>query len=286
MGARSVHLAECDYGKHSHALRSPMQFYWAALRKLIPRLSSAAIMLALKDGRVIPVREFMTLFIYKEIFVDGCYDVTIDRSDPVILDIGANTGLFALRMKQLFPSGSVVCYEPFPSNFEQLKQTISANRLDSVVPIQKAVGARAGSARLYIHKRNVGGHSLYAEVASSNEYVDVEVLQIHSVLDRLQGEVDLLKVDCEGAEFEILMALTAREAQQVRRVIVEPTPKLYDVQELIAHMSSLGYVHHWRQGLFFFPIHDKLNRKERAVLQHNHAWSRQPPTWRSSSSQI
>jgi len=240
------------YRKHSQVLESPVQFYLAVLRKLIPGISAEAIMLALKDGHVIPVREFMTLYIYKEIFVDRCYDVTVDRSDPTILDIGANTGLFALRMKQLFPSGSIVCYEPFPPNFEQLKNTILVNRLDAVVPLQKAVGARAGSARLYIHKRNVGGHSLYATEVSSNDFVEVEVLEIGSILDGLHRDVDLLKADCEGAEFEILMGLTAQRAQKVRRVIIEPTPKLYDVKQLIAHMNSLGYIHHRREGLFLF----------------------------------
>ncbi len=121
-----------------------------------------------------------------------------------------------------------------------------------MIPVQKAVGARAGSARQYIHKRNVGGHGLYVAQASSNDFVDVEVLEIGSILDGLRRDVDLLKADCEGAEFEILMGLTAQQAQKIRRVIIEPTPKLYDVKQLIAHMNSLGYFHRRREGLFLF----------------------------------
>ena len=49
----------------------------------------------------------MTLYIYKEIFVDRCYDLTLDRSFPVIIDIGANSGLFALRIRQLYPSAQI-----------------------------------------------------------------------------------------------------------------------------------------------------------------------------------
>ena len=222
---------------------------------MIPGLSPGTISLTLVDGHVIPVREFMTLYIYKEIFVDGCYDLPLDRSDPTILDIGANTGLFALRMKQLYPSGRITCYEPFRPNFERLKNTISVNRLDAVVPLQKAVGARTGSARLYIHRRNVGGHSFFAtEAASSNDYVDVDVLGLDSVLGELHREVDLLKADCEGAEFEILMTMTTEQARKVRRVIIEPTPRLYDVKQLLGHMNSLGYRHERRDGLFLFSL--------------------------------
>lgn len=240
------------YQKQSRTLQSPAQFYFAMLKKLIPGLFPAEIMLRLKGGNAIPVREFMTLYIYKEIFVDHCYDVAINKSDPLILDIGANPGLFTLRMKQLFPNASIRCNEPFPPNFEQLKQTISANNIDRVVMVQKAVGGRAGSARLYIHKRNVGGHSLFAVEASSNDYINVEVLELGRILDELQSDVDVLKADCEGAEFDILMGITSEDAKRIRQVIIEPTPKLYDVKQLITHMTSLGYSHRWRDGLFLF----------------------------------
>ena len=83
----------------------------------------------------------MTLYIYKEIFVDGCYDLTFDRAAPFVVDIGANSGLFALRLKQLYPSAKIACYEPFPPNFAQLENTIAVNSLDEVTPLQKAVGA-------------------------------------------------------------------------------------------------------------------------------------------------
>jgi FkbM family methyltransferase len=240
------------YGKHSPVLQSPGQFYSAMLKKLVPGLFPQTIALALKGGHVIPVQEFMTLFIYKEIFVDRCYDVMIDRTDPLIVDIGANTGLFALRMKQLFPASNIACYEPFPSNHEQLERTIRINHLESVVLLQKAVAARAGRAKLYIHKRNVGGHSLYSDQASSNKYLDVEVVEFGAIVEALPRPIDLLKVDCEGAEFEILTALTDRLADKVRQVIVEPMPRLYDVKALVRHMNSLGYSHQWRDGLYLF----------------------------------
>jgi FkbM family methyltransferase len=244
-----------DYRKHSAVLQSAPAFYFTALEKLIPGLSSDMKYLALTDGHVIPVRDFMTLYIYKEIFVDRCYDLTFDQSAPMILDIGANSGLFALRLKQLYPSAKIACYEPFPSNFAQLENTIAVNKLEEVTPLQKAVGARPGRAKLFIHKRNMGGHSLYSAEALNTDHVDVEVVDLPSILNGLGREVDLLKLDCEGAEFDILMNLTASDARQVRRVIVETTSDLYDVDQLNAQMTSLGYRCQPQHGLCLYSRH-------------------------------
>jgi len=242
------------YRNHAAALQSPSSFYLTTLEKLIPGLSSRVKYLALTDGHVVPVRDFMTLYIYKEIFVDRCYDLSFNRSVPVVVDIGANSGLFALRIKQLCPTAQIYCYEPYPPNFEQLQNTIALNSLDSVTPIQKALGPRRGSAKLFIHKRNMGGHSLYAAEASSDDYVNVEVIDLPSVLDELKHDIDLLKIDCEGAEFDILMNLTEGAASKIRQIILETTPGLYDATQLNAQMISLGYRHQEQQGLSVYTL--------------------------------
>ena len=240
-----------SYHKHSVALRNPNQFYVALLQKLIPGLSKNAINLSLSDGHVVNVQEFMTLYIYKEIFADRCYDVQIDCAEPQILDVGANTGLFALRMKQLFPAATVTCYEPFLPNFERLQKTIKSNQLERVSAVPKAVGKKQGSAALYIHERNVGGHSFYPAQASSQKSVPVEVVDLDSVLDEFPHQVDLLKLDCEGAEFEILMS-SSQLANKVRQIMIEPSPRLYDIKELLGRMEALGFKRRWRNGLYHF----------------------------------
>jgi FkbM family methyltransferase len=241
-----------EYRKHSAALQSAPAFYFTMLKKLIPGFSSEMKHLGLADGHLIPVRDFMTLYIYKEIFVDRCYDVPLDRAAPLILDIGANSGLFALRLKQLYPLAKIACYEPYPPNFAQLENTIAVNCLHGVTPIQKAVGAHPGRAKLFIHKRNMGGHSFYAAEAHNADHVEVEVIDLPSILGDVQQQVDLLKLDCEGAEFDILMNLAASDARQIHRIIVETTRDLYNVDQLNAQMSSLGYQHQPRNGLSLY----------------------------------
>lgn len=261
-----------DYRKHSAVLQSAPAFYFTVLERLIPGFSSKTKYLALTDGHVIPVRDFMTLYIYKEIFVDRCYDLTLDQPAPVIIDIGANSGLFALRLKQLYPSAKIACYEPFPPNFAQLQNTIAVNGLESVSPVQKAVGARPGRAKLFIHKKNIGGHSFYASETLNRDYVEVEVIDIPSLLGEVQQqlgeapqEVDLLKIDCEGAEFDILMNLSAADARKIRQIIVETTSGLYDVDELNEQMASLGYQHQAWNGLCLYTLDPALRSSSSAT---------------------
>lgn len=208
--------------------------------------------LDLISGHRIRVDQFMTLYIYKEIFVDHCYDVALGKDDVTIVDVGANTGLFALRMKELYPKAKVFCFEPFPPNFEALLEMIRDNQLEGVMPLRKAVGAETGTTRLYVHNRNVGGHSLFSQLASSNNFVEVDVVKADVVLTETVEHIDLLKLDCEGAEYEILRSLTPELAARIDRVIVEPTPKLYEVNELKSHMSQLGFKSEWRKGLYLF----------------------------------
>ena len=107
------------------------------------------------------VKEFMTLYIYKEIFVDGYYDLSLASGPaPFIIDVGANTGLFIIRMKQLYPNSRVAGYEPLPSNFLQLKRSIELSRLDHVDIFMQGVGGTPRIEKLYIHPKNIGGHVL------------------------------------------------------------------------------------------------------------------------------
>lgn len=231
------------YSGHAAALDRPLQFYTALLWKLagLP----GEVRLALRDGKRVRLPGYMSLYIYKEIFVDRCYDVDLPSSAH-IMDIGANTGLFALRMKQLHPAASITCFEPYPPNFVELERTVADNHLYGVRAVPKAVGARAGKANLYVHRRNIGGHSLYPSVASSKNAIEVEIVPLGAVV---YHHVDLLKLDCEGAEYDILMSMTPEQAALIDRIIIEPTPKLYDVKVLLRHMESCGYAVEWRRGL-------------------------------------
>ena len=240
-----------NFGRHSRALDASWKYWMALAAKLVPHLWPMPIRLRLQQGGVIEVRDFMTLYIYKEIFVDRCYDLpAMPLHEPVILDVGANAGLFALRMKQLYPRARISCYEPFAPNFQQLRRNLAQSGIADCALYREGVGGRARQEKLYIHKRNAGGHSIVEGQVPGHDCVQIDIVDLTSVLDRLpDGRCHLLKLDCEGAEKEILDSLETSHARRIERIVFEPTPSLYDVPSLMKRLSALGYEVSSNQGL-------------------------------------
>lgn len=120
----------------------PMKYKAALLAKAVPGLWPGAIQLN-GDG-VVEVREFMTLYVYREIFIDRIYDIALDTDRPTIIDVGANTGLFTLRMKQLYPAARVFAFEPYGPNFAAACRTIEANGLGELLPTARTCSDPGG----------------------------------------------------------------------------------------------------------------------------------------------
>lgn len=232
-----------NYRMHRLVLVSSWKYWLALFIKFLPGVYKSPIRLRLKQGGTFGIVDFMSLYIYNEIFIDGIYDypdLAID--DPVILDIGANTGLFTLRMKELYPNAALYCYEPFPSNYEQLERNIKLSELDNIELIKKGVGGNTRSEKLYINKTNLGGHSLFENEARSHDFVTIDILGIGELIKNLpNNHIHLIKLDCEGAEFEIIKAIDKDLASGIEFILFESTESVYNLNELIDHLTFLGF---------------------------------------------
>lgn len=236
--------------RNRELLHNPGAYYSSLLLKLVPGVYRRPIEFRLRQRDfTIPVSSFMTAYIYKEVFADADYDLPLDAQNPVIFDIGANTGLFSLRMKQLYPNAQIACFEPEPGNFSQLQSLIAQNRLQGVTAYKTAIGAETTTSTLFLHPRNIGGHSLIQQEA---DWIPVKV-ELLSLRDALQTFPDnichLMKLDCEGAEYEIVRGIDSDLAKRIRCIVFEGSGKLYDVDELHQHLTRLGYNLEHRRGL-------------------------------------
>lgn len=226
---------------HKETATNPAAYYSGMMASVLFPSFFNEFTIQLTQGKQIDLRHFMDFFIYKEIFIERCYDVELPTSAPGIIDVGANIGMFALRMKQLYPAARILCFEPSPDNFARLQATVRRNRLADVACFPEAVAGSRRTARLFLHPRSHAAHSLRADAPGDGRSLEVSCIDLPSALARLGRRCDLLKLDCEGAEHEIVKSLGPAEARAVRRLVFEASDHLYPVEELAAHLGALGY---------------------------------------------
>lgn len=143
------------------------------------------------------------------------------RRPPTILDVGANTGAFAVYAKLFYhPRAVVHCFEPFPPALECLRQNVAPFAGVQVHPF--ALGNREGLASLLLHGELSVCHSLVPDLVTAPAgAVSVTVRDAGRVWDELGlTEVDILKLDAEGSEVAILESLGPR-LSKVRFVLAE-----------------------------------------------------------------
>lgn len=138
----------------------------------------------------------------KKVF-EGEYDVpvTYGSGQPVILDLGANCGAFAIWATHRWPGCVVHCFEPHPKAFEYLAGNVKP--YGNIYAHKYAVGA-PGLRPLINGPNNLGESSLH--LAANVEEITGEHVEVTDPLS-MPRDARILKMDIEGCEFEVLEPL-------------------------------------------------------------------------------
>lgn len=126
------------------------------------------------------------------------------RKAAAIIDIGAHIGTFELFARTLNETAPIYCYEPLPDNYDVLKANIKENHLKNVFPSQQAVAGTVGQMQLHLSSNN-HNNSLQTPYSSATETtLQVQTTTLERIFHKHRiPHCDLLKIDCEGAEYEI-----------------------------------------------------------------------------------
>src|SRR5271165_6682308 len=100
--------------------------------------------LRLRSGEQIRFEEITDLKAFWQVFLRRVYRV--EANDRVILDLGANIGMFTLYAARRAPQARIFSVEPFPSTFDRLVDTVRDHDLSSKVTcLQYALAADEGT---------------------------------------------------------------------------------------------------------------------------------------------
>lgn len=159
-------------------------------------------------------------FLFREIWLNREYSPPGYEIAPgdVVIDVGANLGVFTAFAAKQATGVLVYAYEPSPIVFDYLRRNVEASRLTGITLVQAAVAGVSGP-RLFVEGGNkMVGH--LGDQSSQGQLVTCQTLEDVFKTNDLT-RCDLLKIDCEGAEYEIFETVRPETLVRVKRIVGE-----------------------------------------------------------------
>lgn len=217
------------------------------------------------------VRGAMDVWSIKETFLDRFYEkygFSI-RPDWNIIDIGAGIGEYTVYAALAQPGINMFAFEPFSESFVLMQENLRLNAVTNAQVFNDAIGATTGELILDL----AGGEPLqfqsYPDKAVHIEKgVSVGSISLVDALVRLGlKSCDLLKLDCEGAEYPILFGAPQSALERVQRIVMEYHDNLtsYTHIDLTNFLQARGF----DVETFPNPVHLHLGylRAQRKIMK-------------------
>lgn len=220
------------------------------------------------------VRGAMDVWSIKETFLDGFYEKYGFTIQPnwKIIDIGAGIGEYTLYAAIAQPGSRVFSFEPYPESFALMQENLRLNGIANVKFYNEAIDAETGELILDLTgEEPLQFQSHLKKDVNIQKSLLVKSLSLVDALARSElDSCDLLKLDCEGAEYSILFSAPQSVLERIQRIVMEYHDHLiqHNHRELITFLSERGF----QVETFPNPVHAHLGylralRKNDRVLQ-------------------
>ena len=204
-------------------VRRPMDMIRLFLSNRLPK---DGLMRLRRKSLVFRIRSRMDAWSVKEAVIDRFYERKGMRiaDDWTVVDIGAAIGEFTVAAACRARAGMVYAFEPNQESVRILRENLDLNHLRNVLVNQCGVwGTEAQLLSLEMGNAEPL-QAISVETAPENceDGLSFDVITLAQVVeDVVQGDVDLLKLDCEGAEYAILEATGPATFKRIRRISME-----------------------------------------------------------------
>ena len=140
------------------------------------------------------------------------------KPNDVVIDVGAHIGLFTIYASQFCTNGKIYSFEPVIENYQLLLENIQLNNLNCVTSFNQAVSNSNDSIDLFLNN-DESGHSMFSK---SSKSIIIDSISLQKFFDEHQiKHCNFLKLDCEGAEYEIIKNLPLEYFQKIDKLVIE-----------------------------------------------------------------
>jgi len=189
------------------------------------------------------------------------------KPNDVFIDLGANEGYFSVVASRVIgSSGRIIAIEPQTRLQEVIRRNCELNNISNVTLIQSVVGSFDGTVELELTPDvNTGASGLYRQTKYRLPTQLVPCITLNSLFkEHTITKCDLMKVDIEGAEYDLVMQAGGLLSSGVIKGIVMEvhdsiiTARHLQVKDLYMRMESYGYSCEKQGELAIFTI--SMNR--------------------------
>jgi FkbM family methyltransferase len=217
------------------------------------------------------VRGAMDVWSIKETFLDRLYEKNGFAIQPNwnIIDVGAGIGEYTLFAAFTQPGSKLFSFEPYSESFALMQENLGLNSILNVRIFDVAISSTTGKLLLNL----TGGEPLqfqshFDKDEEIKKGVYVSSLSLVDALARLDlDSCDLLKLDCEGAEYPILFGAPRSTLERIQRIVMEYHDNLtpHTHSDLIRFLHGRGF----EVETYPNPVHPHLGylRAQRKVLK-------------------
>lgn len=206
----------------------------AFLRPAKPGLQTVELR---KSGLRFKTRGVMDIWSLKETFLDRFYEkfgVSIGEGWTII-DIGGGIGDFTIFVAAQHPKNVVYAFEPTPESFALLQENLELNRIQNAQIFPQAIWSEDGQVMIDTTVGEPGQFTSHAaqdlpastpapgpqSTAAAGKLVAPSLSLAQALEATGLGHCNLLKIDCEGAEYEILFNTPDAILGRIERIIME-----------------------------------------------------------------
>lgn len=200
---------------------------------------------SLKNGIKLKLRTKSTdIQAFTNVWILQEYDhgEVIVKNDDTIIDVGAHIGLFCTYVSQFCKEGKILCYEPVEENYKLLKENVEQNNLKNIFCYNIAVSNENKKLKIFLDYNDSAAHSIYG---SGLHFIEIDAISLKEIIDSNNiSRCDFLKLDCEGAEYEIIEALPDEYFKKIEKISLEYHNSVSEpnrIKNLKKRLNSLNY---------------------------------------------